>query len=195
MGIFPKEIPQLSKRHPIPLFRSHLSFHHSWAHFRDYIHLLLNFDVSWIIYYIDGVLLFGMCRQLTNTHSYHSQVRTVPYPFLHWKFPKSVEKYIVVSYIKNASTAKGQVIKQTAKFKNILIPNFELDGSQYTLQSVACICSAQSGSLRNLEIALCILRILRLRSNLEIAHYSCAISRLHNYCAQSSDCANYACTL
>ena len=40
-----------------------------------------------------------------------------------------------------------------------------------------CICSAQSGNLRNLEIALHVLRILRLRSNLEIvqvthAHYS-----------------------
>ena len=34
------------------------------------------------------------------------------------------------------------------------------------------ICSAQSGNLRNLEIALRILRILRLRSNLEITHYS-----------------------
>jgi len=44
-----------------------------------------------------------------------------------------------------------------------------------------CICSAQSGNLRNLEIALRILRILRLRSNLEIAHHSCAISTLRNY--------------
>ena len=58
-----------------------------------------------------------------------------------------------------------------------------------------CICSMQSGNLRNLEVVFRILRILRLRSNLEIVHYSCAISRLHNYCAQSSDCANYACTL
>ena len=40
------------------------------------------------------------------------------------------------------------------------------------------ICSAQSENLRNLEIVLHILRILRLRSNLEIAH---PISRLHNY--------------
>ena len=52
-------------------------------------------------------------------------------------------------------------------------------------------CSAQSGNLRNLKIALRILKILRLRSNLEIVHYSCAISRLRNYSAQSSDCANY----
>ena len=58
-----------------------------------------------------------------------------------------------------------------------------------------CMCSVQSVNLRNLEIALCILRILRLCSNLKIAHSSCAISRLHNYCAQSSDYANYACTL
>ena len=42
---------------------------------------------------------------------------------------------------------------------------------------------------------LCILRILRLHSNLKIAHSSCTILRLRNYCAQSSDYANYACTL
>ena len=40
------------------------------------------------------------------------------------------------------------------------------------------VCSAQSGNLRNLKIALRILRILRLHSNLEIVQYSCAISRL-----------------
>ena len=51
------------------------------------------------------------------------------------------------------------------------------------------ICSVQSGNLRNLEIALCILRILRLRSNLEIAHYSYAISRLCIIVARSRDCA------
>ena len=48
-----------------------------------------------------------------------------------------------------------------------------------------CICSAQSENLRNLEIALRILRIPRLRSNLEIAQ---AIWRLRNTCAQSEDC-------
>ena len=48
-----------------------------------------------------------------------------------------------------------------------------------------CICSAQSENLRNLEIALRILRIPRLRSNLEIAQ---AIWRLRNTCAQSGDC-------
>ena len=48
-----------------------------------------------------------------------------------------------------------------------------------------CLCSAQSENLRNLEIALRILRIPRLRSNLEIAHYTCAISRLRKYSAQS----------
>ena len=47
-----------------------------------------------------------------------------------------------------------------------------------------CICSAQSENLRNLEIALRILRILRLRSNLEIAQL---ISRLRNTRAQSRD--------
>ena len=47
------------------------------------------------------------------------------------------------------------------------------------------ICSAQSENLRNLEIALRILRIPRLRSNLEIAQ---AIWRLRNTCAQSGDC-------
>ena len=52
--------------------------------------------------------------------------------------------------------------------------------------------SAQSENLHNLEIALCILRIPRMRSNLEIAHYNCAISRLRN---KSLDCTNYACTL
>ena len=46
------------------------------------------------------------------------------------------------------------------------------------------ICSTQSGNLRNLEIALRILRILRLRSNrtimrdLEIVQLLCAIFRL-----------------
>ena len=47
----------------------------------------------------------------------------------------------------------------------------------------------QSENLRNLEIALRILRIPRLRSNLEIAHYTCAISRLRTILAQSRDCA------
>ena len=41
----------------------------------------------------------------------------------------------------------------------------------------ACICSAQSRNLRNLEMALHILRILKLRANLEIAQ---PILRLHN---------------
>ena len=52
-----------------------------------------------------------------------------------------------------------------------------------------CICSVQSGNLRNLEVVFRILRILRLRSNLEIAHYSCAISRLRTTVARSRDCA------
>ena len=47
------------------------------------------------------------------------------------------------------------------------------------------ICSAQSDNLRNLEIALCILRIPRLRSNLEIAQ---PISRLRS---QSQDCITH----
>ena len=52
------------------------------------------------------------------------------------------------------------------------------------------ICSAQSENLRNLEIALRILRIPRLRSNLEIAQ---AIWRLRNTCAQSGDCVITTC--
>ena len=51
----------------------------------------------------------------------------------------------------------------------------------------ACICSAQSRNLCNLEIALCILRILKLRANLEIAHWVYAISRLCGTSAQSRD--------
>ena len=47
------------------------------------------------------------------------------------------------------------------------------------------ICSAQSENLCNLEIALRILRILRLHSSLEIAQ---PILRLRNTCAQSRDC-------
>jgi len=47
----------------------------------------------------------------------------------------------------------------------------------------------QSGNLRNLEIALCILRIPKLRANLEIAHWVYAISRLHGTSAQSRDSA------
>ena len=57
-----------------------------------------------------------------------------------------------------------------------------------------CPCM-QSENLRNLKIALHILRIPRLHSNLEITNYSCAISRLCNKSAQSSDFANYTCTL
>ena len=45
------------------------------------------------------------------------------------------------------------------------------------------ICSTQSENLCNLEIALCILRILRLGSNLKIADYSSLMSRLGNYSA------------
>ena len=50
-----------------------------------------------------------------------------------------------------------------------------------------CLCSAQSRNLRNLKIALCILRILKLRANLKIAHWVYAISRLHSTSAQSRD--------
>jgi len=49
------------------------------------------------------------------------------------------------------------------------------------------ICSAQYGNLRNLEIALRILRIPKLRANLEIAHWVYAISRLRGTIAQSRD--------
>ena len=45
--------------------------------------------------------------------------------------------------------------------------------------------------LHILEIVLHILRILRLRSNLKIVHYSCAISRLCTIVAQSRDCATF----
>jgi len=48
------------------------------------------------------------------------------------------------------------------------------------------ICSAQFRNLRNLEIALRILRIRKLRTNLEIAH---SILRLRSTFAQSRDCA------
>ena len=68
----------------------------------------------------------------------------------------------------------------------------DLTHPKYHKRPCYYICYAQSGNLRNLEIVLRILRSLRLRSNLEIAHYSCVISRLHNYSVQSSDCANYA---
>ena len=57
--------------------------------------------------------------------------------------------------------------------------------ANWSVSVLKCICSAQSENLRNLEIALHILRILRLHSYLEIVHYSCVISRLHNYSAQS----------
>ena len=42
------------------------------------------------------------------------------------------------------------------------------------------ICSVQSRNLRNLKIALCILRIRKLCANLEITRHWCAISRSHN---------------
>ena len=48
-----------------------------------------------------------------------------------------------------------------------------------------CICSTQSENLCNLDTASHILRIPRLCSNFEIAHYSCAISRLRTIVAQS----------
>jgi len=59
----------------------------------------------------------------------------------------------------------------------------------YTLYNLhtTCICSAQSGNLRNLEIALRILRIRKLRTNLEIAQWVYAISRLRSTSAQSRD--------
>ena len=52
--------------------------------------------------------------------------------------------------------------------------------------TTACICSAQSGNLRNLQIALRKLKIHRLRANLQIGTQSadCAI-----LIAQSVDCA------
>ena len=49
------------------------------------------------------------------------------------------------------------------------------------------ICSAQSRNLRHLEIALRILRILKLHANLEIAHWVYAISRLRGTGVQSRD--------
>jgi len=58
-----------------------------------------------------------------------------------------------------------------------------------SLADVLLICSAQSGNLRNLEIALRILRIRKLRTNLEIAQWVYAISRLRGSSAQSRDCA------
>ena len=57
------------------------------------------------------------------------------------------------------------------------------------------ICSAQSGNLRNLEIALRIHRIRKLRTNLEIAQWVYAISRSRGTGAQSRDSAiSVACT-
>jgi len=49
------------------------------------------------------------------------------------------------------------------------------------------MCSAQSRNLCNLKIALRILRIPKLRTNLEIAHWVYAISRLRGTIAQSRD--------
>ena len=56
-----------------------------------------------------------------------------------------------------------------------------------SLQLFSYVCSAQFENLCNFEIALCILRIPSLRSNLEIEQ---AIKRLHNYhmCAISRSC-------
>ena len=51
------------------------------------------------------------------------------------------------------------------------------------------ICSAQSENLRNLEIALRILMILR------YVQYTCVILRLCNTLAQSRDCATVVCNL
>ena len=51
--------------------------------------------------------------------------------------------------------------------------------------SLWCSCSVQSDNLRNLEIALRILRIPRLRFNLEIVQHVCTISRLRDLHAQS----------
>ena len=57
------------------------------------------------------------------------------------------------------------------------------------------ICSAQSENLHNFEIVLCILRILRLPSNLKIVHYICMISRLRNYSCMISRLRNYGCLI
>ena len=56
---------------------------------------------------------------------------------------------------------------------------------KYMQSPYTCICSAQSENLRNLEIALRILRIPRLHSNLKIER---AIWRLCSTCARSQDC-------
>ena len=56
-----------------------------------------------------------------------------------------------------------------------------------SLGPIAYICSANSRNLRHLEIALHILRILKLRANLEIAHWVYTISRLRSTSVQSRD--------
>jgi len=58
------------------------------------------------------------------------------------------------------------------------------------------ICPTQSRNLQNLEIALRILRICKLCSNLEIAHQAYALSRLCSTSVQSWDLAiSVACTI
>ena len=67
--------------------------------------------------------------------------------------------------------------------------NYDIIGASVVSPTLAmrteyclCICSMQSGNLRNLEVVFRILRILRLRSNLEIAQLLCAIFKLRKLC-------------
>ena len=57
----------------------------------------------------------------------------------------------------------------------------------YICTTTHYMCSAQSRNLRNLEITLCILRIPKLRANLEIAHWVYTMSRLRGTSAPSRD--------
>ena len=87
-------------------------------------------------------------------------------------------------YIHGNCTATTSMIEKT------LHPS--VDKWQHCHSYESYICSTQSENLRNLEIVLHILRILRLRSNLEIAQ---PITRLRNTRVQSRDCGTHVCNL
>ena len=65
----------------------------------------------------------------------------------------------------------------------------------YSLDQTPLLISHHSRNLRNLKIALCILRIPKLPANLKIVHWVYAISRLRGTSTQSRDRAALVCNL
>ena len=149
---------------------------------------------SWLHEFIKWLRSSGMQQQQPATVT-HSRISSLLIS-RHLTSPRVASRYSVWTFMCPKVGVAAQKFSGRTPLSDFLNPPLSLGG--LTLYDMLCtrwICSAQSGNLCNLEIALRILRILRLCSNLEIAHCSCAISRLRNYSAQSSDCTNYVPTV